>query len=153
MDASFTALIILQFVIIAVHDWINIPGWVHGRRAQEVVGRKKLAWATIVNAIFPGVAVIFALRYYQVPKPTYVLNYWIIYTAVTVASALFMWWVPYLFGSSSQRVSEYARIYQGTRHVLPVRKGDAGPNLTHIAFHVLFLSTLVVAVALRFRRA
>jgi hypothetical protein len=153
MDTSFTVLIILQFLIIAVHDWINIPGWVHGGRAQEVVGRQKLAWATIVNMIFPGLAVLFAIRYYQAPKPVYVLNYWLVYTAITVGSAVLMWWVPYVFGSSSQRLSDYVKMYEGTRHVLRVRKGDPGPNLPHIAFHVLFLSTLVLAVVLRFRSA
>jgi hypothetical protein len=153
MEASFTGLIILQLLIIAFHDWINIPGWVHGSRAQEVVGRKKLAWATMVNTIFPGIAVVFALRFYRGPKPGYVLNYWIIYTAITVGSAFSMWWAPYLLGSSSKRLSEYKRMYERTLHVLPIRKGDPGPNLTHIFFHLLFLSTLVLAVALRFRSA
>ena len=151
METLFASLIVLQFLVVAVHDWIDIPDWVHGRQAQEVVGRRNLAWATIVNMVFPGIAVAFAFRYYQIPKPSYVLNYWIIYTAITVTSAFFMWWIPYLFGSSPQRRSEYARMYEGTRHVLIARKGDPGPNLIHIAFHVLFLSTLALAVILRLK--
>ena len=151
METPFASLITLQFLIIAVHDWIDIPGWIHGSNAQKVIGRTKLAWATIVNVVFPGVAVILAFRYYRIPKPVYVPNYWVIYTALTVASAIFMWWVPYFFGSSSQRLSTYNQMYEGTLHVLPVRKGDPGPNLIHIIFHLLFLSTLSLALALRCR--
>jgi len=149
MEALFTILIVLQFLIVAVHDWIDIPGWVNGTQVQGAVGRRKLALATVINLLFPGFAVACAIRFYHVPKPGYVLNYWLVYTAITMAAAFLMWWIPYLFGSSPQRLEEYARMYKGTRHVLPVREGDPGPNLLHIAFHVLFMSTLVLAVMLR----
>jgi len=153
METLFTSLIVLQFLIVAVHDWIDIPGWLHGSRVQMVVGRRKLVWATLINLIFPGCAVAYAIRFYNTPKPGYVLNYWLIYTLVTVASAVLMWWIPYLFGGSARQREEYSRMYAGTRHVLPEREGNRGPNLTHLAFHVVFLSTLALAVALRLKGA
>ena len=153
MEALFTSLIVLQFLIVAVHDWINIPGWVSGTQVQEVVGRRKLAWGTAINLLPPGFAVAWAIWFYHAPKPGYVLNYWLIYTAVTVAAALVMWWIPYLFGASAKHRQVYSKMYAGTRHILPVRAGDPGPNLTHIVFHVLFMSTLILAVVLRLRGA
>jgi hypothetical protein len=37
-------------------------------------------------------------------------------------------------------------MYAGTRFVLPVRRGNPGPNLLHLFFHALFLSTFVLAL-------
>jgi len=149
MEELFTSLIVLQFLIIGIHDWIEIPGWLHGRQIQAVVGQRKLAWATAINLVFPGLAVAYAVRFYQLPKPGYVLDYWLIYTALTVVMAVLSWWVPYLIGSAPAHREQYAKMYAGTRHVLPLRGSDPGPNLAHIVFHVLFLGTFALAVTLR----
>jgi hypothetical protein len=151
IEIIFAGLIALQFLIIAAHDWINVPGWIHGSQVQAVVGRRKLAWGTLMNVAFPGTALAYAIWFFHEHKPVFVLNYWVIYTAITVTSALFMWWVPYFFGSSAKRAEEYRKMYAGTRHVLPIRKGDPGPNLVHLAFHGLFLSTLVLALIFRLK--
>jgi hypothetical protein len=151
IEIVFAGLIALQFLIIAAHDWIDVPGWIHGRQVQAVVGQRKLAWGTLVNVAFPGTALVYAIWFFHEPKPFFVLNYWVIYTAITVTGAFLMWWVPYLFGSSAKHAEEYRKMYAGTRHVLPIRKGDPGPNLVHLAFHGLFLSTLVLALVLRFK--
>jgi len=134
-----------------VHDWVDVSGWIHGRQIQAVVGRRKLAWATLVNVAFPGTALAYVIWFFHEPKPVFVLNYWVIYTAITAATAFLMWWVPYIFGSSPTRAEEYRKMYAGTQHVLPVRKGDPGPNLAHLAFHGLFLTTLFLALALRLK--
>jgi hypothetical protein len=41
---------------------------------------------TLINSLFPGLAAAFALYYWRRPTPTFVLTYWFIYCAVTVAS-------------------------------------------------------------------
>ena len=150
IETLFAGLIALQFIIIAAHDWVDVRGWVHGSQVQAVVGRRKLVWATLINVAFPGVALVYAIRFFHEPKPFFVLNYWVIYTAITVTSAVVMWWIPYFFGSSPERAEEYRKMYSGTRYVLPVRKGNLGPNGVHLIFHGLFLATLVLAFAIRF---
>jgi hypothetical protein len=151
IEIIFAGLIALQFLIIAAHDWVDVPRWIHGSQVQAVVGRRKLAWATLVNIAFPGTALAYAIWFFHEPKPVFVLNYWVIYTAITAVTAFLMWWVPYIFGSSPARAEEYRKMYAGTRHVLPVRKGDPGPNLVHLVFHGLFLTTLLLALALRLK--
>jgi hypothetical protein len=146
MNLLFTCLIIAQFVVVAAHDWIDIPGIVRGSRVQAEIGRRKLAWATVINSLFPGFAVALAIRFFHTPKPAYVLRYWLIYTGITVASAIAMWWVPYLLGASAKHRELYGRMYAGTQFVLPERHGDRGPNLLHLCFHALFLSTFILAL-------
>jgi hypothetical protein len=151
IEILFTGLITMQFVLIVLHDWVNIPGWAHGSQVQAVVGRRKLWLATVINAIFPGLAVAFALYFWNKPKPHFATNYWIAYCAVTLASAIAMWYVPYFTGAAEQTKRDYARMYSGTRHVLPPRGDNPRPNLLHLCFHVLFVINLFLALAVGFR--
>ena len=140
----------MQFVVVVSHDWLDIRGWTHGRQVQQVVGRRKLQVATAINALFPGLAVAFALSFWNAAKPWYVTDYWLAYCALTVASAGFMWYVPYFFGANEQTRRDYAAMYAGTHNVLPARGDNPRPNALHIAFHVLFLVNLALVVWLRF---
>lgn len=148
MQPLFSVLIVLQFAVVALHDLIDIPGWVHGRQVREVVGRSKLYAGTAINAIFPGVAAGFAVWFWSRPKPAYVYGYWAIYCGVTMLSAVAMWYVPYLFGASEETRSQYAAMYAGTRQVLPARGDNPRPNLFHILLHILFVATLAMSIAL-----
>src|SRR5260370_32303477 len=151
LQTLFTCLITLQFVLVTGHDWVNIPGWANGAQVQAAIGRRKLFLATLINAIFPGVAVAFAFYFLNKPKPGFVTGYWIIYCAVTLASAIGMWYVPYFFGTSEERKRDFSRMYAGTRQVLPSRGDNPRPNLLHLCFHALFVVTFVLAAVLRFR--
>lgn len=148
LEAIFVALLGVQLLVIAGHDWITVPGWNHARSVQAAIGRRKLAWATAINAMFPAAALLAALWFWQAPKPLAVRGYWVAYATITVGSAIAMWWLPYFFGTSRDSRPLYRKMYDGTRHVLPERNGDPGPNAAHLVFHGLFLATLAGAVAM-----
>jgi len=139
MRLLFAFLISIQFVVVVSHDWVDWPGWNHGRQVQAVVGRRKLAIATLINALFPGIAVAFAwlgrAAWYEV-----------FYCAITVVSAIAMWYVPYFFGASEETQSQYEQMYAGTRQVLPARGRNPRPNLVHLWFHALFAVNLGLAI-------
>jgi hypothetical protein len=78
------------------------------------------------------------------------VDYWVLYCAITVLSAIAMWYVPYLFGASEKTKLEYAKMYAGTWQVLPRRGDNPRPNVLHLGFHLLFLATLVLACVIRF---
>jgi hypothetical protein len=149
----FTCLITLQFLIVLLHDLIDIPGWVHGSKIQEMMGRRKVWLATLVNSTLPGLAVAFAIYFWNRPKPSYVSNYWLIYCGLAMASAICMWYVPYFRGAPEKQKREYLEMYEGTRQVLPARGDNPRPNVFHIGIHVLFLVNLCLAVVLRVRGA
>ncbi len=146
----FSCLITLQFLMIVLHDWVDIPGWTHGTQVQSIVGRRKLWIATLINATFPGFAVALAIYFWNRPKPELVADYWVIYCAVTLVSAIAMWWIPYFFGTSEQQRRDYSRMYAGTRQVLPPRGDNPRPNLLHICFHALFVINFLLVLVLRF---
>jgi hypothetical protein len=145
----FTILISLQFLVVALHDWVNIPGWSHGRQVQSALGRNKILFGTIINCIFPGVAVAFGIRYWNSSAQAFALDYWVIYCAVTVVGAISSWWIPYFRGTDEKTTQLYLQMYAGTRNVLPPRGDNPRPNLLHLYFHALFLINLALAVALR----
>jgi hypothetical protein len=146
-------LLTLQFIVVVLHDWVDIPGWTRGTQVQLVIGRRKLWLATVINALFPGLAVAFAAYFWSRPKPGFVTNYWVLYCAVTVGSAVFMWYVPYFLGATEKTRRDYSRMYAGTRQVLPPRNDNPRPNLLHVCFHVLFIANLFLALVVRFQSA
>lgn len=153
MLTAFTILIILQFLVVVAHDLVEIPGWTNTRQMQAVVGKRKLYAATTVNGIFPGLAVHFAILYWHRTRPAFVGTYWMIYCAVTVFSAIGMWYLPYFMGVKPELQQKYEQAYAQTRQMLPARGHHSRPNLLHLAFHVLFVATLSLSLLLHFRSA
>jgi hypothetical protein len=153
MTALFMCLIVLQFLIIVSHDLIDVPGWVHGSQIQAQIGKGKVWLATFANAVFPGIAVGFALYFWSRPRPGYVSNYWVIYCSIALLSAVGMWYVPYLRGASEEQSRKYLTMYAGTRHILPKRGDNPRPNLFHVGIHLLFMVNFCLALALRFHEA
>jgi hypothetical protein len=149
VQVLFAALITLQFIAVVSHDLVDIPGWTHGSQVRKLIGQRKLWLATAINAIFPGLAVVLTFYFWNRPKSPFVENYPLIYCAVTLVSAIAMWYVPYLLGATEEKKREYALMYAGTRQVLPARGGNPRPNLLHIYFHILFALTFGLALVLR----
>jgi len=149
----FTGLMTLQFLVVSLHDLIDLPGWTTATQVQSIVGRRKLWMITLVNALFPGLAVVLGIYFWNSRKPGFVLDYWVVYSAVTLASAIAMWYVPYFLGATEKRKREYSSMYAGTRQILPPRGDNPRPNLLHVCFHVLFVINFLLALALRLARA
>lgn len=147
MQELFTVLIGVQFLVILLHDLVEIPGWTHARQMRAVLGTGKLVGATLANAVYPGIAIGLAIAFWMRPAPLVVSRYWVIYCGVTVVSAIAMWYVPYFRGATGKIKEDYARFYAGTRHWLPTRGDNPRPNALHLIFHVLFVVTLGLAVA------
>jgi len=150
IETLFACLIALQFAVVVSHDWLDIPGWTHGRQVQAVVGRGKLALATAINAVFPALAVGSALWFWGRSEPKIVGDYRVIYCGLTLLSAITMWYVPYFFGADEKKKGEYSRMYAGTRHIFPARGDNPRPNLLHVLFHLLFVVNFTLALVVRF---
>ncbi|WP_263384916.1 hypothetical protein [Granulicella arctica] len=149
MIAIFTALITVQFLIIALHDLVDVPGWITGSQVQAVMGRRKTILATLANCVFPGIAVALAILFWNQTLPHSVTNYWVIYCGLACLSAVGMWYIPYIRGAPEKLKREYERMYGGTKMLLPSRGDNPRPNLFHMGIHTLFMTNLVLAVFLR----
>jgi hypothetical protein len=145
LQGCFAILISLQCVLIVFHDLVDIPGWAHGSQVRAVIGRRKFWFGTAINAVFPGLAFFLVLRFWHAPASPFAYNYWFYYCAITVISAVAMWWLPYFFGTKEETKRLYKEMYTGTKQVLPAR-----PNLLHLFFHALFFTNLCLALWLRF---
>jgi hypothetical protein len=151
IQALFTCLITLQFVVVGAHDWIDVPkmdarhsGTVSGWAAQAVDSDSDQCNLPWYRSRFR--------RHFLEPSKARVTSYWVLYCAVTLASAIFMWYIPYFLGAPEKTKQDYLRMYSGTKQVLPPRKDNPRPNLLHLCFHVLFIVNFCLALSLRFRR-
>ena len=121
IQTTFTYLLIVQFLIVALHDWLNIPGWTHGRQVQAAIGPTKMIVGTAINAILPGVAVFLALRYWHQPVPLGARIYWVAYCALTGLGALTSWWIPYFRGTDEKTTQLYKKMYEEKKEAgLPI---------------------------------
>jgi hypothetical protein len=107
--------------------------------------------ATLINSTFPGLAVAFAIYFWNQPRPWFVVDYWVLYCGVSLVFAVAMWYVPYFFGTTVERKLDYATMYEGTRQVLPARGDNPRPNLLHVCFHALFVINFLLVLVLRLR--
>lgn len=148
MNPAFAILISMQFVLILLHDLVDIPGLVSGSTIQSAIGKRKVIGIAFMNAIFPGVAAGLAIRFWKGRAPAAVWNYWVIYCSVTVLSAIVMWYVPYLRGRDAGPSGSAARLHGNTVRVLPPRGDNAGPDLFHMLMHLVFLANLCLALLL-----
>ena len=153
IQTLFNYLIILQFVVVALHDWIEIPGWTHGKQMIAVLGPAKMAIGTAVNCLIPGAAAFFAICFWHRPKPGYVLDYWVIQNAFLAFGAITAWWIPYFRGTDEKTKQMYLRMYEGTKQILPPRGDNPRPNVLHLFFHVLFAINLILSAVLWLRIA
>jgi hypothetical protein len=148
----FNILLVLQFLVSAFHDWIDIPGWIHGRQVRETVGATKMLIGTAVNAIIPGVAAAFAIYYWKKPAPFGVRIYWLVYCAMMLLGAITAWWIPYFRGTDQKTKDLYSKMYAGTLQVLPPHGDNPRPNVFHLCLHASGVISLILAVALCFGR-
>ena len=118
--------------------------------AKKPAGRK-VFWANAINSLFPGLAAAFGIAALFGPIPHFAVRYIIIYCAITVLSAIAMWYVPYWMGTDEKSRREYQAMYAGTRHLLPARGDNPRPDLAHLCFHLLFVINLCLALAIGFR--
>jgi len=148
----FVILIFAQFVLVASHDLIDIPGWNHGSQVKALMGTRKVWLATLINSIFPGVAVGMALYFWHRSTPRFAPDYWLVYCAISLLSAIGMWYIPYWRGANEKTASAYRAMYEGTRYILPERGNNPRPNVFHMGLHVLFVANFCLALAIWLHR-
>jgi hypothetical protein len=143
----FKFLLVAQCLVVIVHDMLEIPGWTHGSQVLAAVGRKKFWAAAAINSVFPLTAVVVVIFAWG-SHSFFARNYPLVYCSITVISAIAMWYVPYFFGASEETKRTYTAMYEGTRQVFPARKDHPRPNLLHVCFHLLFIATFSLSIAL-----
>lgn len=148
LQKFFTVLLVLQFVMNSFHDWIDIPGWIHGKQVRATIGVTKTIIGTAVNSLFPASAAAVAIYYWQRPAPTGARIYWLIYCAVVVLGAIGMWWIPCFRGTDQKTRDLYSKMYAGTRQVLPPHGDNPRPNVFHLFLHALGATNLILAAVL-----
>ena len=139
LPTLFAILITLQAALIVFHDLVDLPGWHRGRQVRAAAGSKRFWIATLLNAVFPSLAVFYALRFWLGAVLGYSTGYWATSRATAVCFAIAMWWLPEFFGAGEETKRPHAARYARARQVLPARGDNPRPNPLHPGLHALFM--------------
>ncbi len=136
------ALQAFQVLHMATHDWIPLGRLndVRGVRSQNTTGQ--LILATLINTVPFAIPLFFSVRYLPQPWPHWLRDWlWIAYF-ILLAGEIRAWWIPWLFGTSAEKIARYQAMFGNTHTFLPVRNGIT-PNTAHLLLHLATAATLV----------
>lgn len=147
------ALLVFQAFVVAflwLHDWVPLGRLndVAAVRSQDTLTR--LIGVTIVQSVPWSVGLVFSAVHFGHSYPHW-LQMWLwgsyIFLVVGVIRA---WWVPYLFGADTRRITRYRIMFGNTHSFLPERNGIV-PNTAHILLLLAGIGVLLVLFAWDFR--
>jgi hypothetical protein len=147
MIKLLVALQVFQVLFLLLHDWVPLGRLndVAAGRAENPGGR--LLRATIISTAPFLVPLAASFAYVGSRYPHWLWTWlWIAYGLLFVGE-LRAWWFPYFFGTHTERVVRYGRMFDRTHSFLPRRNGIE-PNTLHVVLHVVTLGTLVVLAKL-----
>ena len=148
---AFYALVglqVVQVIILWLHDWIALPPLndVAAVKRENSLGR--LALATVIQSAPYTVGLVGTLASRAgAPLHGWVMGWlWISY-AILFVGELQAWWIPYLRGTTAERVARYGEMFGRTHAFLPARHGIT-PNTLHVVLHACTAATLILLASI-----
>lgn len=137
------ALQVFQLAFLLLHDWLPL-----GRLNDiSAVRRTSTPLRTIAGLLVPGIPVFIglslSLKYFGIAYPGWV-RWWLRVTyGFLLLGQLEAWWIPYLFGTTAERVALYQALFRRTHSFLPPRHGIV-VNTLHVVLHASTFVTVVI---------
>ena len=136
------ALQVFHLLFLLLHDWVPLGNLNNVSAFQK----STTAPEKVLSLLVPSIPVIIGLGFTLLANtrgPS--LSFRIIFSAVygfLFLGELEAWWIPYVFGTSAERVARYRTLFAGTHSFLPGRHGIT-PNTLHVALHAATVATLI----------
>lgn len=137
------ALQVFQLAFLLLHDWLPL-----GRLNDiSAVRRKITSLQRLAGLLVPGIPVFIALslslKYFGIAYPGWV-RWWLRVTyGFLFLGELEAWWIPYLLGTTAERVALYQALFGRTHSFLPPRHGIV-VNTLHVMLHASTLMTVII---------
>ncbi len=140
----FVDLLIIHFLSLLFQDYINLfPLNDVENINQSITALKKLI-KTIINTL-PALAVlILSILYFGEWKPLDIRFIMFAYFIIRGIIIYFVWYVPYLFGTSERRKLIYQKNFGRTYNILPSIKDNPRPNTLHVVLHLIFFLNFIL---------
>src|SRR5665213_1136813 len=149
MIEAFLACQFFVVLFIALHDWVPLGKLnnLGGIRAADT--RRKRIMPTALSALPFAVAFVASVHYAESAFPKWLV--WLLWGSYGAGlyGMLRTWWVPYLFVQEPDRATRYQARLAQTHAFLPARNGIR-PDTLHVAFHAVFIATVVLLGMLSF---
>ena len=137
------ALQVFHLLFLLLHDWVPLGNLNNVSAFQK----STTAPQKVLSLLVPSIPVTIGLGFTLLANTRGpVLSFRVILSAVygfLLLGELEAWWIPYLFGTSAERVARYRTLFAGTHSFLPSRHGIT-PNTLHVALHAATMATLIL---------
>jgi hypothetical protein len=134
---------IFHVAFLALHDWMPLGRLNDVKAVRTENPRGKLLLGTVISTAPFAVGLAASWRHLHGPYPGWLWYLlWIAYVLLFVGE-LEAWWIPYLRGTSAERVERYKAMFGKTLAFLPEHHGIV-PNALHVVLHIATLATLIV---------
>ena len=137
------ALQVFHLLFLLLHDWVPLGNLNNVAAFQKSTTMPQ----KVASLLVPSIPVILGLGFTLLAKtrgPN--LSFRITFSAVygfLLLGELEAWWIPYVFGTSAERVARYRTLFAETHSFLPSRHGIT-PNTLHVALHAATVATLIL---------
>ena len=143
----FIILQIILFFFMTFHDWVHVPPLTDIRELEKHSTKKGRIISSIIFAVIVLIP-LFLTWIYRVNYPLWVLisitNFYGLLSLGTILS----WWVPYFFGSYSEKHKAAFAEYRHTHHFLPAIGDNVIPNTFHVILHLQIWTCFGIALYL-----
>ena len=125
---------------VGLHNWIPLGSLNDLQAVRREFPGSKLFFTTMSNFI-PAAFGLACSIYFHGHFPQWLIWYlWIFYLLACCGSA-YAWWIPYVFGAGTARLTREQQLYGKTHSFLPMRHG-VRPNTLHVIFDVATVAVL-----------
>ncbi len=140
----FVDLLLIHFLSLLFRNYINLYPLNDVENIKENVPPQKKTIKTLVNSI-PALAIlVIAILYFGEWKPFDIRFIVFAYFIIRGIIIYFVWYSPYLFGTSDKRKIIYQNKFGRTHNILPAINDNPRPNTLHVILHLLFFISFIL---------
>jgi hypothetical protein len=139
----FVALQIFHLLFLLLHDWVPLGNLNNVSAFQKSTTMPQ----KVASLLVPSIPVIIGLGFTLLanargPSLSFRITFSAVYGFLFLGE-LEAWWIPYVVGTSAERVARYRTLFAGTHSFMPSRHGIT-PNTLHVALHAATVATLIL---------
>ena len=138
IEFLFVNLLIIQCLFLMAHDFVDLFPFNDIENLRQSRSFKMRVLTTAVKTLPAIIALVLAVIYFGEWKPVGIGIYFSAYFFTTIAVTYFIWYRPYLFGTSEEQKSNYKIEFSRTHQILPAIGDNPRPNTLHVFVHLLF---------------
>jgi hypothetical protein len=143
MYSLLLGLQLFHVLLLLLHDWMPLGRLNDLRALREHIPSRELLRTTLLLTFPFALSLALTVHYRHLGLPPWAILCDLLAYGLMVAMQWRLWWSPYFYGTTQERVIFYKKLFGHTHTFLPRRNGIR-PNTLNTLMHLLTVGTLLV---------